>query len=156
MRTEEFDAEWDPRIGPEAARARQSAYQYVRYFFASGAATIAVAFTAGVSRTMPLWLSILISVVIVTWLFFVVLTWSTFSIRMKRAGRLTYEYLGKPPQLHKGIFPPVMLVDAGRFDSHMALKGIPLKGGYVPMHDPATDRILAKRNKQDRARGQQY
>ncbi|GAP53792.1 hypothetical protein AHiyo6_03570 [Arthrobacter sp. Hiyo6] len=93
MRTEEFDAEWDPRIGPEAARARQSAYQYVRYFFASGAATIAVAFTAGVSRTMPLWLSILISVVIVTWLFFVVLTWSTFSIRMKRAGRLTYEYL---------------------------------------------------------------
>lgn len=153
MRVEGFDEEWDPRIGKETARTRKSAYQYVRYFFISGAMTIVVAFTAMMSRTIPLWLSILISAVIVTWLFFVVLAWSTFSIRMKRAGRQAYEYLGRPPQLRKGIFPPVMLVDSGRFDSHMALKGIPPKGDYVPMHDPATDRILAKRTKRDQAQG---
>lgn len=102
---------------------RKSAYQYVRYFFISGAVTIAVAFIAVMSRAMPLWLSILISVVVLTWVFFVILAWSTFSIRMKRAGRLTYEYLGRPPQVRKGIFPPVMLRDPARSDSHMALRG---------------------------------
>lgn len=155
MRIEESDEEWDPRIGKEAARTRKSAYQYVRYFFISGAITIAVAFIAVMSRTMPLWLSILISVVIVTWLFFVVLAWSTFSTRMRRAGHQAYEYLGRPPQLRKGVFPPAMLRDVLRFDSCIALKGISPKGNYVPTYDPGTARILAKRNKPDRAQGQQ-
>ncbi|WP_284982326.1 hypothetical protein [Arthrobacter sp. efr-133-TYG-118] len=152
MSITEPDDEWDPRIGKEAARMRQGAYQHVRYFFISGAVTIAMAFIAMMSQAMPLWLSVLSSVVVLTWVFFVILAWSTFSVRMKRAGRLTYEYLGRPPQLRKGIFPPVMLREPARFDSHMALRGIPPKGNYVPIRDAATDRILAKRNKHDRAR----
>jgi hypothetical protein len=92
-----------------------------------------VAVIAVVMREMPLLLSILVSISVAQLLAVTILTWSTFSIRRRRAGRQAYEHLDRPPQLRKGIFPPAMLRDPLRFDSFMALKGIAPKGGDTPI-----------------------
>lgn len=81
--------------------------------------------------------------------------WPTLTEPGIPRGRMTFVYLGRPEQLRKGIFPSVMLRDPARFDSYMAVNGVPPKGGYVPAKDPATERILATRHKRDQAQGWQ-
>ncbi|WP_138418859.1 DUF2207 domain-containing protein [Sinomonas gamaensis] len=122
--------DWEPRIGSEAARTLKSAYQYIRLFFIVWAIVLGIAVAAMLSRTMPLWFSILGTVAIVVLLLVTIFAFSTFSIRRKRAGRQAWEYLGRPPQCHQHRILRFALRNPEVFDNYLAEKGIPPRRNY--------------------------
>lgn len=131
MKDSVFNETWEPRIGTKAAELLLSAYQYVPHFFISLGVALLSLFEAMAVRPVPLWLSILGSVAILTWIFFAILASWTNSSRRKRAAREAFEYLGRPAQCRKNTFPSLMLQNSQRFDNFLVMKGIPQRGNYT-------------------------
>lgn len=140
-----FHAVWDQRIGSHAADTLCSAYQFVPHFFISAGTAFIVALMAMATDPQPLWLSILISVASLTWVFFAFLTLWTNSSRRKRAARQVFEYLGRPAQCRRSTFPTVMLQNSQRFDNYLVMKGIPQAGNYKSGAVPKAYTIASKR-----------
>lgn len=128
--------DWEPRIGQEATETLKSAYQFIRLFFVVWAVLLVVPVAAVLSRTMPVWLSIVIMVSLIVMFSVTVLAFGTFSIRRKRAGRQAWEYLGRPPQLHQRRVLRYALRDPEVFDNYLAQKGITPRGNYPSLASP--------------------
>ena len=132
-KTDMFIEDWEPRIGLKATHTLKSAYRFIRLFFVVWAVMLVVPIAAVLSRTMPLWFSIVIVVSLVVLLSVTVLALGTFSIRRKRAGRQAWEYLGRPPQLRQRRVLRYALRDPEVFDNYLAEKGIPPRGNYASL-----------------------
>ncbi|MFF2346869.1 hypothetical protein [Pseudarthrobacter sp. NPDC058119] len=128
--------DWEPRIGQEATQTLKSAYQFIRLFFVAWAVLLVVPVAAMISRTIPVWFSIVIMVSLIVLFSVTVLAFGTFSIRRKRAGRQAWEYLGRPPQLHQRRVLRYAMRDPEVFDNYLAEKGISPRGNYPSLASP--------------------
>lgn len=148
----DFKAAWEPRIGPEATLNLWNAREFIPLFWISWAAGFATVLVALATRTMPLWLSIVGSVAILAWVLFVPLTWVTYSIRVRRAARQAYDYLGRPPQFPRGKIQNLVLRDIATFDTNLVYLGIPPRGQYASVAGPAA--FVARAKREARTRGE--
>ena len=146
-----FNEDWEPRIGREAAQTLKSAYQYIRLFFVVWAVVLVIAVAAMLSRTMPLWFSVLGTAAVVALLSVAVLAFGTFSIRRKRAGRQAWEYLGRPPQCLAAKNPAV------RTSEPRGVRQLPCREGHHPKRELCFSRFPAghrERHAQPPGRGE--
>ncbi|WP_415854375.1 LapA family protein [Sinomonas sp. G460-2] len=94
-----------PRMGEDAAWTMLSASQYLPHFLVGIGLNVVWPLIGIATGRMPLWLSIAGSVCMLIGFVGTVLLFSTHLVRVRRAARQAYEYLGRPLQCRHGMVP---------------------------------------------------
>lgn len=141
------------RMGEDAAWTMLSASQYLPHFLVGIGLNVVWPLIGIATGRMPLWLSIVGSVCMLIGFAGTVLLFSTHLVRVRRAARQAYEYLGRP-QCRRGMVPRYVMTSLAAFDSWMVINGIPQRGDYESLADPRSYEIAERRRaKREASRG---
>lgn len=138
-----------PRVGPEAARTLLRMSQFFPLFIVSTIVMAVTVLSIAPIPNPPLWTVFVGEAAILLYMSSILLLVITRAVRMRKAGRQAYEYLGRPKQCRRGTVPYGVLRDIPTFDSWMVEEGIPQRGDYESLAGPkAYERAARKSAKQ--------